>query len=70
MKKVSKRNKYLIDLYWNGCDKRDPINLGSWFTHLLTDGYVRIIHSHCVVEVTEKGLAYIESIGLVQPEAV
>ena len=61
---ISKK-QYLIDLYWHGSDKRDPLNLPSWFSGLLEDKYVKILNEQNIVIITEKGLDYIDSLGII-----
>jgi hypothetical protein len=61
-----KKKDYLVSLYWNGCDKRDPMNLPYWFGGLLEDGHVKVHNNICLVSVTEKGLNYIEKLGFIQ----
>jgi hypothetical protein len=68
IKKPISKKQYLMDLYWNGTDTRDPMNLPYWFCHLLSDGYVEIINSQCLVAVTEKGLEHIEQLGIVNKQ--
>ena len=59
------KKQYLKDLYWNGSDIRDPLNLPYWFGHLLRDGFVKILHGQCIVVVTAKGLDFIDNLGII-----
>jgi len=60
-----KKNDYLLDLYYNGEDMRNPASLPRWFGGLLVSGFVKILADSDKVIITEKGLEYVEALGLV-----
>ena len=64
------KKQYLTDLYWSGCDKRDPLNLPYWFSGLLEDKYVNVLKDLCIVTITEKGLDYVESLDILGTEGI